>query len=77
MKKKYEVQMKTPIPEVSITDVFSKKRIITYLFILFLPPYGLFRVWSRSSDFRRSEKWVWTMIVLCTLVTFVRLIITG
>ena len=68
MKEKHELQM---------TDVFSKSRIITYLWIVICPPYGLFRVWSPSSEFRRPEKWVWTMIAICTLVTFVKLIIAG
>jgi len=63
--------------ELQVTDVFTKSRIFTYLWIVFCPPYGLYRVLSPSSEFRRPEKWVWTMIVICTLVTFVKLIITG
>jgi len=68
MKEKHELQ---------VTDVFSKGRIITYMWIVLCPPYGLFRVWNPSSEFRRPEKWVWTMIVICTLFTFVKLIIAG
>ena len=34
--------------ELQVTDVFSKARIISYLWIVLCPPYGLFRVWNSS-----------------------------
>lgn len=58
-------------------EVFTRERIKTYFWLIFAPPFGLYRVLSRKSEFRRSEHWVWTMIVLITLVTYVKLIITG
>lgn len=58
-------------------EVFTRQRIITYLWLIFVPPWGLYRVIRKDSEFRRSEKWVWTMIVGITLITLVKLIIAG
>ncbi len=68
---------KSMLPENQMQDVFSKARIITYIWVILFPPYGLYRVWGKGSHFRRSEKWVWTMIVIVYLICFVKLIITG
>lgn len=65
------------LPENQIQEVFSKARIITYIWIIFFTPYGLFRVWGKGSTFRRSEKWVWTMIAIIYLFCLAKLIITG
>jgi hypothetical protein len=65
------------IQEIQMEDMFSKTRIISYLWLIFFPPYGLYRVWNKVSVFRRSEKWVWTMMVVIYLITFLKLIITG
>ncbi|RKD34927.1 hypothetical protein [Lacrimispora algidixylanolytica] len=58
-------------------EVFTRERMITYFWLIFAPPFGLYRVLRRNSEFRRSEKWVWTMIVGITLITLVKLIIAG
>jgi hypothetical protein len=58
-------------------EVFTRQRIITYFWLIFVPPWGLYRVLRRDSEFRRSEKWVWTMIALITMITLVKLIIAG
>lgn len=65
------------LPERQMQDVFSKARIITYIWIILFAPYGLCRVWGGKSTFRRSEKWVWTLIAAAYLIGFFRLIITG
>lgn len=65
------------LPERQMQDVLSKARIITYIWIILFPPYGLYRVWGGESTFRRSEKWVWTLIAAVYLIVFFGLIITG
>lgn len=59
----------------SIMEVFTKWRLITYLWIVFFPPYGLYRVWSKDSTFRRSEKWVWTFMIIAYILYFIKLIL--
>lgn len=58
----------------SILVVFSKWRMITYLTLIFVPPYGLYRVWSKDSTFRESEKLAWTFIVAACICYFVKTI---
>ena len=72
-----ETHLETKIQEIQMEDVFSRSRIISYLWLIFFPPYGLYRVWNKASSFRRSEKWVWTMMVVIYLITFLKLIIAG
>lgn len=74
--KKAPIQKGNPaVPELEVSDVMSKWRVITYASVIFLPPYGLYRIWSPESTFRRAEKWVWTMIVIMYLFNLVKLIV--
>lgn len=59
----------------SIMEVLSKWRMITYGWIVFFPPYGLYRVWCGESNFRRSEKVVWTFMIICYVAYFLKLIL--
>lgn len=63
--------------ERAMMEIFTKWRIYTYLSVIFIPPYGLYRIWSEQSTFRRSEKWVWTMVVIVYLVCLLRTIVIG
>ncbi|WP_394523407.1 hypothetical protein [Lacrimispora sp. JR3] len=76
-KKASEKRIETRIQETGMEDVFSRERMLSYLWIIFFPPYGLYRVWNKASSFRRSEKWVWTMMIMVSMITFLKLIITG
>lgn len=60
-----------------MADNFSKERILTYLSVIFLPPYALYRIWRDGSSFRRSEKWAWTMMVTVYLLYFLKLMLIG
>jgi len=51
-----------------MTDIFTKERVLSYASLILLPPLGLYRLWSHDSTFRRSEKWVWTMVVAVYLI---------
>jgi len=51
---------------------FSKWCIITYAWIIFLPPYGLYRVWSKDSTFRKSEKYCWTFMVVAYMLSLIK-----
>ena len=55
----------------SILEVFTKWRLITYVAVVFLPPYGLYRVWSKESTFRKSEKVTWTFMIVVYMFYFV------
>ncbi len=51
--------------------IFSKWRIFTYIWIVFFPPYGLYRVWSKKSTFSKAEKYVWTFIIVVYVASLV------
>lgn len=55
----------------------KKGRISTYLWVFLFPPYGMYRIWGGETTFRRSEKWVWTMIMLGYLFYLIKPMITG
>lgn len=54
---------------------FSKWCLITYAWIIFLPPYGLYRVWSKESTFRKSEKYCWTMICVVYMLSLIQTVL--
>lgn len=70
-KRRVEEMNRASAEERSLLEVFSKERMITYFFVIFLPPVGLYRVWYPKSTFRRSEKWVWTMMIVLYIGYFI------
>ena len=59
----------------TVMEKLTKWRIATYAWIVFLPPYGLYRVWSKESTFVRSEKVVWTFMIIVYMLRFLWLIL--
>ena len=60
-----------------ISRVFNGKQILTYLSCGMLPPYGIYRLWKKGEDLRRSEKALWTLIAVMSMYYLVRLIIVN
>ncbi len=56
-------------------EKLSKWRVATYAWIVFLPPYGLYRVWSEESTFLFPEKVVWTFMTIVYMLRFLWLIL--
>ncbi len=48
----------------SMLERFTKWRMITYVCVICLPPYGLYRIWSKESTFVLPERVVWTFIII-------------
>lgn len=59
----------------SVLEGFTKWRMITYVCIILLPPYGLYRVWSKESTFVFPEKVVWTFVTIVFVLQLSRLIL--
>ena len=59
----------------SVLEAFTKWRLATYAWVIFLPPYGLYRIWSKESTFVRSEKIVWTFMIIVYILRFLWLIL--
>lgn len=62
-------------PRGNITTAFTRWKLITYAWVIFLPPYALYRIWSKKSEFRRSEQAVWTMIIIAYLAYLVQFLL--
>lgn len=67
-RQKLAVLQKNAGDEYSMTDIFTRERVLSYTTLILLPPFGLYRLWRHDSTFRRSEKWVWTMIIAVYLI---------
>ena len=61
----------------TIINVFTKQRIITYFSAVFIPPYGLYRIWNKNSELRNSEKYAWTALVLMNMFQLLKVLISG
>ena len=73
--KKLKEELQTMQSQRSVMEAFTKWRMITYAWIIFLPPYGLYRIWSEESTFVRSEKVMWTFMIIVYVRQFFRLIL--
>ncbi len=54
----------------SMLERFTKWRVITYVCLILLPPYGLYRVWSKESTFVLPERVVWTFMIIAIMLRF-------
>ncbi len=61
--------------QTNVLEKLSKWRVATYAWIVFLPPYGLYRVWSKESTFTFPEKVVWTFISIVIMLRFLWIIL--
>lgn len=43
---------------------FARYKVLTYLFIFLMPPYGLYRVHKKGSPFTYTEKWAQTIVAI-------------
>ena len=59
----------------SMLERFTKWRMISYVSLILLPPYGLYRMWSKESTFVLPEKVVWTFIVIVYVLQLLKLIL--
>lgn len=57
----------------SMLERFTKWRVISYVCLILLPPYGLYRLWSKESTFVFSERVVWTFMIIVYMLQLTRL----
>lgn len=68
-------QVEKSIKEDEVLQAFTKEKIITYASFLFLPPYGLYRIWKKDSHFRRAERYVWTMMFVGYMACLIQAVV--
>lgn len=57
-----------------LETIFSRARFLTYICLILLPPYGIYRVWYRHSTFNKTEKYLWTFVTIVFIAKLSRLI---
>lgn len=58
-------------PDPNDPHVFTRYKMITYLFVILFQPYALWRIWCKKSEFSHREKIVQTALCVIILVYFV------
>lgn len=58
------LRQKLNTPDPQAIKVFTKYKIITYIFVILFPPYALYRLWSKQSPFQKQEQMVQTVVTL-------------
>ena len=61
--------------EEELIQAFTKERMISYAAFIFLPPYGLYRIVKKDSPFRRSEKYVWSIMFVAYMACLIQTIV--
>ena len=55
-------------PDPNDPHVFTRYKKITYPFVVLFPPYALYRIWCKKTEFNQREKYVQTAV--CVLILF-------
>lgn len=56
---------------------FSKYKLITYVFNIVFPPYALYRIWDKGSDFNNNEKGIQTAVCIIYMIILVSAVFNG
>ncbi|MGN0984677.1 MAG: hypothetical protein ACI4OI_07525 [Gemmiger sp.] len=59
-------------PDPNDPHVFTKYKLLTYPFDVLFPPYALYRIWCKKSEFNRTEKMVQTALCVLVMAYFLR-----
>ena len=59
-------------PDPNDPHVFTKYKLLTYPFDVLFPPYALYRIWCKKSEFNQTEKMVQTALCVLVMAYFLR-----
>ncbi|MDD3027134.1 MAG: hypothetical protein PHI41_03670 [Erysipelotrichaceae bacterium] len=62
-------------PSQNSIKAFTRYKLATYVCNIVVPPYGLYRLWSRQSEFCLSEKIAQTFVVSVYVTTLIQSLI--
>lgn len=64
-------------PDPEDVHPFTRYKIITYIFNIVFPPYALYRIWNKNSEFNSSEKGIQTAVCIIYVVVLIQLLMGG
>ena len=60
-------------PDPHQVKAFTLYKIITYVFNVLFPPYALYRIWCKKSEFTKIERYAQSVVAVTILCMFVLL----
>ncbi|MFR7590895.1 MAG: hypothetical protein ACLUVC_05570 [Longibaculum sp.] len=72
-----ELREKLNQPDPNAIHVFTKYKIITYIFNIVFPPYALYRIWNKNSEFNKNEKGIQTAVCIIYVMVLISLLMGG
>lgn len=72
-----QLRKKLNTPDPNAVSVFTKYKIITYIFVIVFPPYALYRLWTKNSTFNTQEKIIQTMVSIVYMLFLIVNIVGG
>lgn len=64
-------------PDPNAVNPFTKYKIITYICNLACPPYAIYRIWGKKSEFSKSEKGVQSMVCILYMIILITILFGG
>ena len=68
-----ELRNKLNKPDPHQVKAFTKYKTITYISNVLFPPYALYRIWCRKSEFNHVEKLTQSLVAILIFVIFLLL----
>lgn len=72
-----ELREKLNQPDSNAIHVFTSYKIITYIFNILFPPYALYRIWNKNSEFNKNEKGIQTAVCIIYIMVLFSLLMGG
>lgn len=64
-------------PDPDAIKVFTKYKVITYVFNILFPPYALYRIWNKNNPFNTNEKIIQTGVCIVYVTVLISILISG
>lgn len=62
-------------PDPNQVKVFTKYKIVTYVFNILFPPYALYRIWNKKSEFNANEKGIQSAVCVIYMAVLASLVL--
>lgn len=72
-----ELREKLNQPDPNTIHVFTPYKIITYIFNILFPPYALYRIWNKNSEFNKNEKGIQTAVCVIYIIVLLSILTGG
>ncbi|MEG0593066.1 MAG: hypothetical protein RR512_07100 [Coprobacillus sp.] len=64
-------------PDPNAIHVFTRYKVMTYVFNILFPPYSLYRIWCKKSPFNTNERIIQTGVCVVYMAVLITIITSG